>query len=143
VGLNLLLGWPMLPCILATSLDALLLLLLVPRWACVCVCDGCGASPPAHTRTTVHAQLHPHTRAPHAALSAPPGRHGVRTSEAVTVGLVMAVVGCFMVDLLLSQPPLGAVLRGLLVPRLPADAVYVAVCLLGANVMPHNLILHR
>jgi Mn2+/Fe2+ NRAMP family transporter len=31
IGLNLLLGWPMLPCILLTSLDALLLLLLVPR----------------------------------------------------------------------------------------------------------------
>jgi Mn2+/Fe2+ NRAMP family transporter len=31
IGLNLLLGWPMLPCILLTGLDALLLLLLVPR----------------------------------------------------------------------------------------------------------------
>ncbi len=30
IGLNLLLGWPLLPCILLTGLDALLLLLLVP-----------------------------------------------------------------------------------------------------------------
>jgi Mn2+/Fe2+ NRAMP family transporter len=31
VGLNLLLGWPLLPCILLTGLDVVLLLLLVPH----------------------------------------------------------------------------------------------------------------
>lgn len=36
IGLNLLFGWSVLPCILLTSLDALLLLLLVPRWAPPC-----------------------------------------------------------------------------------------------------------
>lgn len=72
----------------------------------------------------------------------PPCSHGVRTSESVTVLLVVAVLACFMVDLLLSAPPLPAVLGGLL-PRLQRDSVYVAVCLLGANVMPHNFLLHR
>jgi len=56
--------------------------------------------------------------------------------------LVVAVVACFMVDLLLSAPPLGAVLGGM-VPSMTRDSVYVAVCLLGANVMPHNFLLHR
>ncbi|KAF8064691.1 nramp2 [Scenedesmus sp. PABB004] len=98
IGLNLLLGWRMLPCILLTGLDALLLLLLVPR-------------------------------------------QGVRSSEQVTVGLLVMVLGCFAVDLVLSKPPLRAVLGGL-VPRLSADSVYAAVCLLGANVMPHNFFLH-
>lgn len=72
----------------------------------------------------------------------PPRRRGVHTSEFLTVLLVVAVLACFMVDLLLSAPPLGAVLGGL-VPRLQRDSVYVAVCLLGANVMPHNFLLHR
>jgi Mn2+/Fe2+ NRAMP family transporter len=52
------------------------------------------------------------------------------------------VVGCFMVDLILSKPPLPAVLGGLR-PRLQRESVYAAVCLLGANVMPHNLFMHR
>ncbi|WIA38911.1 hypothetical protein OEZ86_005064 [Tetradesmus obliquus] len=98
IGLNLLLGWPMLPCILLTGLDALLLLLLVPR-------------------------------------------QGVRTSEQLTVGLLVMVVGCFLVDLCLSKPPLRQVVGGL-VPLLSRDSVYAAVCLLGANVMPHNFLLH-
>lgn len=68
---------------------------------------------------------------------------GVRTSEQLTVGLLVMVVGCFLVDLGLSKPPLGAVLGGLLAPRLSRDSVYTAVCLLGANVMPHNFLLHR
>lgn len=66
----------------------------------------------------------------------------MRTSESVTVLLVVAVLACFMVDLMLSAPPVGAVLGGL-VPKLQRDSVYVAVCLLGANVMPHNFLLHR
>jgi Mn2+/Fe2+ NRAMP family transporter len=66
----------------------------------------------------------------------------VRTSEQLTVGLLVMVVGCFLVDLCLSKPPLRAVLGGL-TPRLSRDSVYAAVCLLGANVMPHNFLLHR
>jgi Mn2+/Fe2+ NRAMP family transporter len=71
-----------------------------------------------------------------------PRSQGVRTSEQLTVGLLVMVVGCFLVDLALSKPPLLAVLEGM-TPRLSRDSVYAAVCLLGANVMPHNFLLHR
>eukprot|EP00879_Flechtneria_rotunda_P013472 GHRR01014066.1.p1 GENE.GHRR01014066.1~~GHRR01014066.1.p1 ORF type:complete len:1200 (+),score=508.94 GHRR01014066.1:1255-4854(+) len=70
-----------------------------------------------------------------------PCRQGVRTSEQLTVGLLVMVLVCFLVDLLLSKPPIRAVLGGMK-PVLQRDSVYAAVCLLGANVMPHNFYLH-
>jgi manganese transport protein len=66
----------------------------------------------------------------------------VKKSEQLTVGLLAVVVLCFMVDLVLSKPPIGAVVGGL-VPRVPQGSIYIAVSLLGANVMPHNFYLHR
>ncbi|KAI8473829.1 MAG: natural resistance-associated macrophage protein-domain-containing protein, partial [Monoraphidium minutum] len=98
VGLNLLFKLPLLPAILATSLDGLLLLLLVPRTA-------------------------------------------VRSSEALTVGLLAVVVGCFVIDLAVSRPQLGQVVGGL-VPRLQRDSVATAVSIVGANIMPHSFFLH-
>eukprot|EP00878_Enallax_costatus_P038927 GHUV01044422.1.p1 GENE.GHUV01044422.1~~GHUV01044422.1.p1 ORF type:complete len:199 (+),score=2.78 GHUV01044422.1:132-728(+) len=67
-------------------------------------------------------------------------RQGVRTSEQLTVALLVMVVCCFLVDLILSKPPLTAVIGGM-VPRMQRESVYAAVCLLGANVMPHNFYL--
>lgn len=66
---------------------------------------------------------------------------GVKTSEGLTVGLLGVVVVCFLVDLVVSRPPIHAVVGGLM-PRLRRDSVYTAVSLLGANVMPHNFYLH-
>lgn len=40
------------------------------------------------------------------------------------------------------RPPVASVLGGL-VPRLEQSSVYAAVCLLGANCMPHSFYLHR
>lgn len=66
----------------------------------------------------------------------------IKKSEQLTVCLLAVVVGCFMVDVVVSQPPLGAVVGGLR-PKLTRDSIYTAVSLLGANVMPHNFYLHR
>lgn len=93
IGLNLLFGWSVLPCILLTSLDALLLLLLVPRWAAVlthahhtrgiplslavlhstdqlCLLGPHGFSLPAPLPSTPQTTTRPHTHV--AALSPPP-----------------------------------------------------------------------
>ncbi len=70
---------------------------------------------------------------------------GFRRLEALVVALMIVIGLCFVVELALAQPPLGAVLAGL-VPR--ADIVtdpamlYLAIGILGATVMPHNLYLH-
>ena len=72
-------------------------------------------------------------------------RHGFRGIEAFVIALITLVAGCFLVELILSRPELGAVMRGF-VPdaRIATDPamLYVAIGILGATVMPHNLYLH-
>ncbi len=50
---------------------------------------------------------------------------------------------CFALQVFLAQPDWGAVALGMLVPTLPGkEAFYIALGILGATVMPHNLYLH-
>jgi manganese transport protein len=68
-------------------------------------------------------------------------RFGVRRLEAVVLVLVLTVGACLAVEWWLAEPSWSALAQGLR-PRLRADSVYVAVAILGATVMPHNLYLH-
>ena len=70
---------------------------------------------------------------------------GFRYLEAFVIALVATVGVCFGVELFMAQPAMAAVLGGLL-PRTeivtnPA-MLYIAIGILGATVMPHNLYLH-
>jgi manganese transport protein len=70
---------------------------------------------------------------------------GFRWLEAVVITLMLTIGGCFAVELFLAKPSLGGVLGGF-VPSTeilsnPA-MLYVAIGILGATVMPHNLYLH-
>jgi len=72
-------------------------------------------------------------------------RFGFRRLEAFIIALLVVIAGCFAVELAMAQPDLGAVAEGF-VPRIailenPA-MLYIAVGILGATVMPHNLYLH-
>lgn len=71
--------------------------------------------------------------------------HGFRALEALVLSLVLLVGGCFAVELVLSSPQLGEVLRGF-VPTstivTDPEMLYIAIGILGATVMPHNLYLH-
>ena len=70
---------------------------------------------------------------------------GFRQLEAFVIALLAIIAGCFAVELALAQPALGAVLRGFVpsaqVVTNPA-MLYIAIGILGATVMPHNLYLH-
>jgi manganese transport protein len=70
---------------------------------------------------------------------------GFRLLEALVIALIATVGACFLFEIILSKPPLGAVLRGF-VPsgQIMSDPsmLYIAVGILGATVMPHNLYLH-
>jgi manganese transport protein len=68
-------------------------------------------------------------------------RLGIRVIEAFVLVLIATIAGCFAFEILLARPETGEVLTGLL-PRLSAPSLYVAVGILGATVMPHNLYLH-
>ncbi len=70
---------------------------------------------------------------------------GFRYVEALVFSLIVLIAGAFAVELWLARPDLAAVAAGF-VPR-PAivadrDMLYIAVGILGATVMPHNLYLH-
>jgi manganese transport protein len=69
-------------------------------------------------------------------------RHlGVRRLEAIVVVLVLTVGACLAVETWLVEPATRS-LASVLSPRLDAASLYVAVAMLGATVMPHNLYLH-
>ncbi|ONG49399.1 divalent metal cation transporter [Pseudoroseomonas deserti] len=70
---------------------------------------------------------------------------GMRRLEALVFGLILLIVGCFGLQILLADPDWGAVLRG----YVPAASIatdqaqlYIAMGIIGATVMPHNLYLH-
>src|SRR3954469_3906651 len=70
---------------------------------------------------------------------------GVRWVEALVAGLIFLVFGCFGIQLVMAQPDWAAVLQG----YIPSASIvtnqqqlYIAIGILGATVMPHNLYLH-
>lgn len=72
-------------------------------------------------------------------------QRGFRLVEALVITLIATIAVCFLFELILSRPDLGAVLRGVIpspeIARNPA-MLYIAIGILGATVMPHNLYLH-
>jgi manganese transport protein len=67
--------------------------------------------------------------------------YGVRKLEAVVAAMVLTIGCCMVLELFLVQPVWGHVAQGL-VPRLDGPSLYIAIGILGATVMPHNLYLH-
>jgi manganese transport protein len=70
---------------------------------------------------------------------------GFRVLEALVIALVATVGLCFLFELIVSRPELGGVFRGFVpspvILRDP-EMLYIAIGILGATVMPHNLYLH-
>ncbi|MEJ2422470.1 MAG: Nramp family divalent metal transporter [Acidobacteriota bacterium] len=67
---------------------------------------------------------------------------GIRKMEALIIGLITIIGGSFLIEIILARPDWGGVLSGF-TPTLPNyPALFVAIGILGATVMPHNLYLH-
>ncbi|KAM6586029.1 hypothetical protein CsatB_013031 [Cannabis sativa] len=70
-------------------------------------------------------------------------QYGVRKLEFLIAFLVLTIAACFFVELHYAKPDPKEVLKGLFVPQLKGNgATGLAISLLGAMVMPHNLFLH-
>ncbi|KAF2321500.1 hypothetical protein GH714_000193 [Hevea brasiliensis] len=70
-------------------------------------------------------------------------QYGVRKLEFLIAFLVSTIAACFLVELAFAKPSASEVLYGLFVPQLKGHgATGLAISLLGAMVMPHNLFLH-
>jgi len=70
---------------------------------------------------------------------------GVRVLEALVITLIATVGLCFLFEIILARPDVPALLRGFVpTQRLVVDGemLYIAIGILGATVMPHNLYLH-
>jgi manganese transport protein len=68
---------------------------------------------------------------------------GFRKIEAIVLSLVATIGLCFALQIFLSQPEWAGVAAGLFVPTVPdREAFLIAIGILGATVMPHNLYLH-
>ena len=68
-------------------------------------------------------------------------RMGMRKMEAFIVMLVATIGACFFFEIYLAGPDWGGIAAGF-VPHLDPSALYVAIGIIGATVMPHNLYLH-
>jgi manganese transport protein len=70
---------------------------------------------------------------------------GFRYIEALVIALILTIGGCFVFELFFAKPSLGAVALGF-IPSAELfhnkEMLFVAIGILGATVMPHNLYLH-
>lgn len=69
-------------------------------------------------------------------------RYGIRKMEAFIIALVAIVGISFLIELIMARPALNEVVVGF-IPSIPDNAaLYIAIGIIGATVMPHNLYLH-
>lgn len=75
-------------------------------------------------------------------------RRGVRLLELVTLALVAIIAGSFCIEIILARPDWAGVVRGFIPgldtsdPQRFKESLYLAIGIVGATVMPHNLYLH-
>lgn len=68
--------------------------------------------------------------------------YGIRKIEAFIIVLVVIIGASFFMEMIFAQPNMGELAKGF-VPSLPSNtALYIAIGIIGATVMPHNLYLH-
>lgn len=69
-------------------------------------------------------------------------RFGIRKMEAFIICLIAIIGISFLIEIILAKPNLAEVAKGF-APSIPNDAaLYIAIGIIGATVMPHNLYLH-
>ena len=68
-------------------------------------------------------------------------RLGMRAMEAFVLSLIAVMAACFGAELWMAKPVWTQIAGGL-IPRLDSKSLYIAIGILGATVMPHNLYLH-
>jgi len=68
--------------------------------------------------------------------------YGMRKIEAFIIALVAIIGFSFLIEMFLAKPAMGELVHGF-IPSIPTDAaLYIAIGIIGATVMPHNLYLH-
>ncbi len=69
-------------------------------------------------------------------------KRGIRKMEAFIITLVAIVAVSFLIQIIMAKPVASEVVKGFM-PAFPSEeALYIAIGIIGATVMPHNLYLH-
>jgi manganese transport protein len=69
-------------------------------------------------------------------------KKGIRAMEAFIIALVLIIGLSFLIEIFLAKPDAGEIFKGFIPTALSNEALYIAVGIIGATVMPHNLYLH-
>ena len=69
-------------------------------------------------------------------------RYGIRKMEAFIFVLVATIGFSFLIQMFIAKPDLSYAIKGFIPSKLSPEALYIAVGIIGATVMPHNLYLH-
>ncbi len=67
---------------------------------------------------------------------------GIRKMEAFIITLVAIVAISFLIEIIFAQPGITDIAKGFIPSNLSGEALYIAIGIIGATVMPHNLYLH-
>ncbi len=68
--------------------------------------------------------------------------YGIRKIEAFIIVLVLIIGASFFMEMIFAKPDMGELAKGF-IPSIPSNtALYIAIGIIGATVMPHNLYLH-
>ncbi|MBP7168448.1 MAG: Nramp family divalent metal transporter [Bacteroidia bacterium] len=68
--------------------------------------------------------------------------HGIRKMEIFIISLVAIIGMAFVAQMIFAQPSISAIAGGFIPTALDETALYIAIGIIGATVMPHNLYLH-
>jgi len=69
-------------------------------------------------------------------------RLGIRKMEAFIITLVGVIGLSFLIEIFLAKPVVSELITGFIPGKLGSEALYIAIGIIGATVMPHNLYLH-
>ncbi|MGH2649164.1 MAG: Nramp family divalent metal transporter [Ginsengibacter sp.] len=67
---------------------------------------------------------------------------GMRVLEAFIISLVLIIGFSFLIEMFIVAPVYGDVVKGFVPSKLNGESLYIAIGIIGATVMPHNLYLH-
>ena len=67
---------------------------------------------------------------------------GIKRLEAFIIALVLIIGLSFLTEIIFAKPPVAEMMKGFIPSYLSDGALYIAVGIIGATVMPHNLYLH-
>lgn len=67
---------------------------------------------------------------------------GIKILERFIISLIFIIGVSFLTELIIAQPVISEVMSGFVPTKLDGSALYIAIGIIGATVMPHNLYLH-